>query len=324
MKKVSKLYEYPIGAYFFKYEEINDNNELILLRLYKVKSKNTFLLKDKLNNKVVLSKDQLKEFSMLKPDGLIIHVLASDPQQGVDTLCMLYRLKDIDNNINIPYAVCRQNIIDPFETILNNDKNTIYVGVSISKDTAPAEFDYNSVCVAVGIRDQKIHFVYKDDLFEDIMSFVDESKYDKALEIINEHMSDVDTIKYKGFCKSYRSLLMENDFMYDFKRAFDIIRVRISIDTSINSWTEDGVYKINQDEIMTLESLTKHLVLNPILIKYDRSIDLDEIKRNYILFEDLNKELYIVSYDKGDPVNREYDALVDKRDRDVLLNVIRK
>ena len=325
MNKESKLYESPIGAYFFKYEENeNGEQELILLRLYKVKSKNTFLLRDKQKNKVVLSKKQLEEFSMLEPDGLIIHVLASDPQQGVDTMCLLYRMKDINDNINEPYAVCRQNIIDPFEMILNNDPYTTVVGVSISRDTAPEGFDFKSVCIAAGVRDQKINFIYKDDSFEDIMSFVNEELYDKALIIIKDHMDDSDNIKYKGFKDSYRSLLVENDFMYDFRRAFDIIRLNLTIDTSINRWTEDGIYKISENEIRTIESLTKHVVISPVLIKYDKTIDLDEIQRSYILFEDLNKELYIVSYDKREYINREYDSLEDQRDKELLQRVIHK
>lgn len=330
MKRESKLYKYPIGAYFYKYENLKpiyDNEEikepeLILLRLYKVKSKNTFLLKDKQMNKVVLSKKQLEEFSMLEPDGLIIHTLASDPYQGVDTLCLLYRMKDIDDDVSYPYAVCRQNIIDPFETLLNNDPNTIYVGVSISKDTAPADFDYKSVCMASGIRDQRINFVYKDDKLEDLMSFINEEIYDKTLKIISDYMSDSDEAKYKGFVNSYRSLLIDNDFMYDFKRAFDIIRLNLTIDTSINSWTDEGIYKISLNEIYILESLTKHQVVDPILIKYDMTIDLSEIKRSYILFEDLNKELYIVSYDKGEYVNKIYSD--DQKDRELLQRVTRK
>lgn len=320
MKKESKLYEQPIGAYFFKYEK----DELILLRLYKVKDENTFLLKDKQKNKVVLTKEQLEEFTMIEPDGLIIHVLASDPQHGVDTLCMLYKIEDIDNNIMEPYAICRQNVIDPFETILNNDSSKIYVGVSMSRDTAPADFDFKSLCTAAGVRDQKINFVYKDDSFEDIMSFVHESLYNKALNIIKSHMSKDDRSTYIGFESTYRQLLIDNDFMYDFRRAFNIVRLNLTIDTSIDSWTEDGIYKISDKEIKTVESLTKHQVIAPILIKYDKSVDIDSIKRDYLFFEDLNKELYIISYEKGEYINREYDSLEDQRDRELLRRVIRK
>lgn len=324
MKKTSKLYEFPIGAYFFKYEDIDDKKELILLRLYEVKSKNTFILKDKQKNKIVLSKKQLEEFTRLEPDGLIIHVLASDPLEGIDTLCILYRMDDINNNIYDPYAVCRQNIIDPFETLLNNKENTIIVGASISRDTSPEGFDFKSIYSAAGIRDQKIHFIYKDDSFEDIMSFVNEKLYDKALKIIKDHMDESDNIKYKGFNDSYRSLLKENDFMYDFRRAFNFIRIKLNISNNTDHWTDDGIYKISRDEITIIESLTKHLVNNPILIKYDKTIDLNEIKRSYILFEDLSEKLYIVSYDKGEYINREYDSLEDQRDKDLLLNVIHK
>ena len=314
MDKTSKLYKQPIGAYFFKYED----NELILLRLYKVKSENSFILKDKQKNKVVLTKKQLEEFSMLEPDGLIIHILASDPNAGIDTMCFLYRMKDINDNINEPYAICRQNVIDPLEMILNNDPTKITVGVSLSKDTAPEGFDFESLCVASGVRDQKIHFIYKDDSFEDIMSFVNEEIYDKALNIIRSHMDESDNMKFVGFENTYRDLLMHNDFMYDFRRAFEIVRINLAIDTSINSWTNDGIYKISNNEIRTIEGVTKHQVLAPILIKYDKTVDLSEIKRSYLFFEDLNKELYIISYDKGEYINREYDALEDQRDRELL------
>ena len=320
MNRESKLYKYPIGAYFFKYE----GEDLILLRLYKVKDKNRFIFKDSNKKKILLTKEQMEQFAMLQPDGLIIHVLASDSNQGIDTLCMLYKMEDIDNNINEPYAVCRQNIVDPFEILLNNDPNKTYVGVSISKDTAPPEFDFKSVCLAAGIREQKIHFVYKDDSFEDIMSFVNEPLFDKALSIIKNHMDDSDLIKFVGFENSYRDLLINNDFMYDFRRAFQIVRIKFAIDNSLDRWTEDGIYKISHEEIQIIEGITKHQVINPILIKYDKTVDLSEIKRSYILFEDINKDIYVISYEKGNYINREYDALSDKRDMELLQTKIFK
>ena len=112
--------------------------------------------------------------------------------------------------------------------------------------------------------------------------------------------------------------------MYDFRRAFGIIRINLPIDTSIDRWTDDGIYKISQEEVITIEGITKYEVIDPILIKYDKSIDLDEIKRSYIIFEDSNKDIYVISYDKGNYINREYDALSDHRDRDLLLNKIYK
>lgn len=321
MNKNSKLYKYPIGAYFFKY--VNDN--LVLLRLWKVKDKNRYLMKD-METKITvrMNKDEFETYTMLEPDGLIVHVLASDPMQGIDTLCMLYKLEDINNNVPEPYAVCRQNIIDPFEMLLNNDPKKTYVGVSISKDTAPEGFDYNSVCCAAGIREQRMHFVYKDDSLDDILTFSNQLIYNKALGIIKEHMDDSDNIKYIGFKSTYKELLEENDFMYDFRKAFGIIRINLAINTSIERWTDNGIYKFDYKEIETIESIIKHQVIDPVLIKYDKTIDLEEIKRSYIIFEDINKKIYIVSYDKGNYINREYDALSDQRDRDLLLKKIYK
>ena len=321
MNKSSKLYKYPIGAYFFKYEK----DDLILLRLWKVKDKNRYIMKDMNNNiSVRLTKDQFESYTMLEPDGLIVHVLASDPMQGIDTLCMLYKLEDIDNNIPEPYAVCRQNIIDPFETLLNNDPKKTYVGVSISRDTAPEGFDFKSVCMAAGIREQRMHFVYKDDSLDDILLFANQVMYDKSLHLIKEHMDDDDNMKYEGFKNTYRELLEENDFMYDFRRAFNILRINLPIDTSIDRWTENGIYKISNEEVRSIESITKHQIIDPVLIEYDKSIDLDEIKRSYIIFEDANKKLYVISYNKGNYINREYDALSDQRDKDLLLKKIYK
>ena len=322
MNKESKLFDKPLGAYYFKYE----GNDLILLRLYKVKTKNRFILKDGENRKVSLTKDQLSEFTMLEPDGLMVHVIASDPVQGSDTICLLYRMDDLNNGDNEPYAVCRQNIIDPFEILLNNDPNKTIVGVSISKDTAPEGFDFKTVYAATGIKYQQINFIYKDDSFEDIMSFVNEEAFDKTLKIVSDILDDDEDcrIKFSGYNSTYRDLLTQNDFMYDFRRAFNIVRFNFAIDKSIDRWNEDGIYKISDKEIKSIEGVTKHQVISPILIKYDKSVDLSEIKRSYIVFEDTNKDIYVISYDKGNYINREYDALSDQRDKELLQNKMYK
>lgn len=322
MNKESKLYDRPIGTYYFKYE----GNDLILLRMYKIKTKNRFILKDEENRKVSLTKDQLSEFTMLEPDGLIIHVIASDPMQGSDTVCLLYRIDDFNNGISEPYAVCRQNIVDPFEILLNNDPSKTIVGVSISRDTAPEGFDFKMAYSANGIKYQQANFIYKDDSFEDIMSFVNEEAFDKTLKIVSDILDDDEDcrIKFSGYNSTYRDLLIQNDFMYDFRRAFNIVRFNFAIDKSIDRWNEDGIYKISEKEIKSIEGVTKHQVISPILIKYDKSVDLSEIKRSYIVFEDSNKDIYVISYDKGNYINREYDALSDQRDKELLQNKMYK
>lgn len=322
MSNKSKLFEHPVGAYYFKYE----GTDLIVLRLYKIKTKNRFILRDKENHKVSLTREQLDTFTMLEPDGIIVHVIASDPVQGSDTICLLYRMDELNNGNNEPYAVCRQNIIDPFEILLNNDPNKTIVGVSISRDTAPEGFDFQTVYTAAGIKYQQINFIYKDDSFEDIISFVNNEAFDKTLKIVSDILDDDEDCKLKfvGYNNTYRDLLIENDFMYDFRRAFGIVRFNFIIDKSIDRWTEDGIYKISKQEVESIESITKHQVLCPVLIKYDKTVDLSEIKRSYIVFEDINKEIYVISYDKGNYINREYDSLDDKRDKELLLNKMYK
>ena len=118
---------------------------------------------------------------------------------------------------------------------------------------------------------------------------------------------------------TYRELLENNDFMLDFKAAFGIVRFKMSINKSLDKWDDNGIYKISPNEVSFIEDIIKHEIINPILIKYDRSIDLSKIDRTYILFEDLNKELFVISYEKGEYVNRPYDTLDDKRDRDLLI-----
>jgi hypothetical protein len=131
-------------------------------------------------------------------------------------------------------------------------------------------------------------------------------------------------LKFTGYNDTYRKLLEQNDFMYNFRRAFGIVRFNFAIDKSIDRWTEDGIYKITNQEVQAIEGVTKHQVVAPILIKYDKSVDLSEIKRSYIVFEDSNKEIYVISYDKGNYINREYDALSDQRDKELLQNKMYK
>ena len=41
------------------------------------------------------------------------------------------------------------------------------------------------------------------------------------------------------------------------------------------------------------------------VIPYNFTINLNEIKRSYILVKDINEDLYIVAYDKGEYINKD-------------------
>ena len=189
----SKLLDNPIGAIFFKKLEDGTLNKL---RLYRIKSHGTsFIFRDKNNNKTVLSDKQVKEYTMLLPDGFISHTLVSDETYGVDTICLLHRLRDEHDGIIVPFAACRQNISDPLARMLNNDSNVEYVGFSTTKDNTIAGFDFANMCYAQGVRFQKGVFCYKEDTLDDILSFIDTTHFDTALSIIKEIMEEFKDVK---------------------------------------------------------------------------------------------------------------------------------
>lgn len=285
------------GSKFFRYLE--DENGVQIPDVIRIISadpiKNKIRYFDNDNKKQITTYEYLIEnYKMLKADGMIIFTIVSVGQAN-DVMVALKDFARIGDPL--PYAVCRQSIHDFFG---EHNKN-ISVGVSVSQDTCPANIDFRSVMICEPTKDQysKSIVIYLDDTLDDIFKFIKTTKFDNTLVALKQTVEREGLFnsrdKILGYCTTLRELLELNNFMYDFRKCFNIVEVPYHID--------DSKDVLDMDNILYLEKEFKMNIMETYMIKYTKEIDLKTIKRDYLLISsaaDLYKNVYIVGYDRAD------------------------
>lgn len=297
-----------LGDKFYRYIEETDKVEII--RICKIKNENSFTYITDNGTKCNITKTELlNDYTRLKADATLAFTIVNLQGDMKDVIVAMYKTKDLEDGNNLPYAVCRQNIFDLFTNQVQKGK-TMYFGVSVSVDTIPEDIPFEMTLACNGIAyDNKVS-VYIDDTLETILSFVNTSKFDAVL---NNLYTKINKNEIKGYCNSLKQLLVENDFIYDFLRAFDIHRVDFELETQEND-------ELDVNQRIIIEEMLKVEMFRTYVLEYSKEVNLKEIKRSYILVSDKNKKLYIVGYDKGEYINRAYaQNIKDKRDAVAML-----
>lgn len=298
-----------------KYYCILENDTLDIIRIMKFKNSETFIC-TRNNEQIKVSKKELEGYTKLKPDGFITFNIVILENNIKDVIISFHRRKDMDAGVNIPYAVCRQNIFDLFSNIVKTDE-TIYVGTSISVDTVPEDVPYNMVLACNAVEHSEIISIYIDDTLENILELIPKrSKYDEILKILHDSLVGNNV---QGYTTSVKQLLEENQFMYDFLKGFDIEKVPFEIKEN-----DKHDYELEYNQIVYLEDLLKTEMFKTYVIKFSKEIDLKKIQRSHILISDKNDNLFIIGYDKGAYINRKYKKNIkDKRDAVALMKHVR-
>lgn len=308
-----------LGDKFYKYIEELDKIEIV--RIIKMKNTETFIIeKEETKQKYKISKEKLlTEFTRLKPDGYISFAIANLQDNVKDVIVALYRRKDLDEGIQLPYAACRQNIFDLFSNQIKRDnynQNITFIGVSMSVDTVPENVPYELIVACNGLSENYMIATYIDDTLDILLSMVRESKYDLVLQTLANNVTDPNV---QGSCTTLRQLLTENNFMYDFYRAFNIIKLPMEIEII------EETSEIIPEQRMIIEDELKVQMFRTYILKYDKEINLNKIEREYILLSDKNNNLYVLAYDKGEYLNRAYQQdIKDKRDILTMLKYSKK
>lgn len=290
MSETAKIY---CGSKFFRF--VNDQLEMI--RVYKVDDKKQqvrYFTAEK--EKKSMSVDYLlNNYKRLAPDGMIIvSVVMTGEVRDV-----IIALKNLRTNVgNLPDVVCRQGIYDVFSHITNRDENTIYVGISMSQDSCPADINFQDTLACTSKKDDSELpiFVYLDDSLDEILSLFSHKRYDDAIKECS--LSLKGSIKDKniiGTTMSLRELLEYNNFMYDFRRCFKIMELPFHIDAETEG--------LSQENILYMEKELQVNIMETYVMEYSREIDLKSIKRDYMLVvsaADKFDKVYICGYDATD------------------------
>lgn len=307
MKKVM------LGDRFYRNLE---NGEIKLIRVIKFKNENLMIARDEdTRQEEKYTRDELlNKWVRIKPVGILSLSIVKLEAKNRDVIVSVFRQKDLDKGDGIPYCVCRQSVLDVFTNQTNRNPNINYVGISVSKDTIPEDVPYEMMLACNGVEEMTMISMYLGDTLDILLGMVHNlNKYDVVLKSLYDIMKN--NPSFRGYCSSLRQLLNENNFMYDMLKAFNIEPIPYGVITVNDSELYPDIRKY-------IEGLLKVEMFRTYVIPYDLEIDIKQIKRDYVMIMDSLEKLYIIAYDKGEYINREYrDSIKDKRDAVAMLKL---
>lgn len=283
-------YNIKIGCKFYRYLDDQEEPEVIrILKFDKEKGRVKYLDKDKNKNSMDLT-ELADKYKKLRPDGVIIFSVV---KLG-ETNDVIIGLSSLERNNAECYAICRQAISDIFTNNIKKAQQTEFIGVSVNRDTCPPNIDFQTLFFCDGIQSSIVVEVYLDDTLDDILNLINPKKFDTAIRNLKYYVQR-NNRNALGFNETLKDLLISNNFMYDFRRCFNITEVPFYIDEETEG--------LSADNILFLENELKVNIMETYVIRYTKEIDLRSIRRDYILVSSAQEEyskIYIVGYDKAD------------------------
>lgn len=285
-----------IGTKYFRY--LNDN-VVEIARVTKIKPGTIFF---KVGDKKVKAPKEtfLETYTELMEHGMFTIALVSLEQNNKDVVMMIYRRQELEDNDSIPYVICRQNALDFFtdqaEKIrLKTDDIPIYLGVSATKDNIPEDIPMDALMVCNDIEYSENFSIYRDDEIDDILGLIKERNiFERFFEDLYKRLNGTEI---RGVNKSLRDLIDATGFERDLLYSFNIIPVNFEIKIDEN-------HSLEYEQMLMFQNYLNKVIFNTYVTKYAYHINLNLIKRDYILVKDNSKNIYIIAYDTdGTPIN---------------------
>lgn len=228
------------------------------------------------------------EYTVLRPDGMISICIADVDGQN-DVMVVLSNIRTSVPTVNV---VCRQLIYDFFTNNMKKSEAINYVGVSVRRDTCPANIEFESVLACNGASESRFLAIYLDDTLDDILKLFNNKKYDNALNKLYNNPPYSDGKITYGLNNSLRNLLINNNFMYDFRKTFNVYEIPYEVNIESESLSTENIKEIEKE--------LKVKITETYVIEYSREIDTSKFNRNWILVTsaaEQYKKVYIVGYD---------------------------
>lgn len=280
-----------------------DNNKKVY-KVVKVKNADTFSLAT-IDGKERFTKtrDELaKDYTKLTPNGyIIISVVENKMKEDVvqkDVVVALYRYKQSEKEKqgNLPYCVCRQNVVNVFYQYAGS--NLRHCGMSMSVDTCPTNVNYELMIACDNVYNNVAIAVYMDDDLDEILKLFRHKPYDIVLSSgINNNVRGT-----VGYVSTLKELLTQEEFSKDFYKAFNITEVDFPIE-----YNKENLL-LKREQTMIFEDYFKIEMFDAFVIPFDYTIRLKDIKKKYVMiYSNVDKQVYIIIYTEGKMYN-EYVA----------------
>lgn len=294
--------KYIIGTRYF------DKNKNVI-KMIKVKNENTFSMMNSDKERITITKDKLYEdYTRLTPAGYL--QLAIIELNGIkDVSVALYRTNKvgIEAEYTLPYCICRQNIVNIFYELAMGGVKIKHLGMSISLDSCPSNIDYREMLACDKIIHQEIIAVYIDDDFEDILRLFKHYKYDNILRE-NRHNKESNPL-LTGYQKSLNLLLKEENFSYDFYRAFGINEIDAPLKYHKEIFDDTEILVLDREQEIVFEKEYGIKIIQSFVFKFDYSMILKDIQmEHFLIYSKEDKQLYVILYAIGvglSPIEKE-------------------
>lgn len=332
-----KDYGNMLGCRVFK----NEDGKLEVLKIISFVNKDTARVMNLNSYKTfkISFEELLEKYRLLKPDGRITFSIVSLANNVRDVIACMHIENDIrkdsdDDNSNLPYCVCRQNIVNVYNEVIKKYDTNTFIGMTMSQETVPEGIDFKMMLACNSVE----HFVsiafYIDDklsdilqclrkvsLYNDVLEDLYMNNYNKLLKT-NKYLVETEDIlhqsTYGGYCRTLETLLDIHDFMYDVRRGFGIGTMS-NISIAENRITEDGTVKLTSNELEKITDAYGFEIYQYTVIKFAKDIDINNITSKYLMFADMNENIYLMIY------NDEPDTpIVDGMSTSDKLNFIMK
>lgn len=281
-----------------KYQYYIDD-EINVVRLCAIKNENTFVCMDKNDNKIIVTEKQLTDMVKLIPDAVLtIMSTVDDNNQGVsDVYACVNKLTD---ESDIPCVILRQGMYSITKNSFNFMPNEdMYVGDCFCSKNYPSENGIEELLEFTDIKNTTNIALYIDDKLDDIFKCIGKhtKKFDEVLFGMKSESDKLSNGMVKGYCTKLRDLFEENNFMFNFRLAFNINQIDFEVELDDGSNVKDGVITFNNKQKKLFEDLIRQYITDVKILKYDNDIDISKIvSHTHLVVSDKNDNIYIVAY----------------------------
>ena len=329
------------GIRYFK--EVDDHIEMV--RIYYAGNTNgqdlthVYIIDEATKEKSKISVDELKDWTPLEPDGYItfniVEVGTSNGGTQKDVIVTIQRIDQIKYVHNLkPFAICRQSITDIFANLVCTTEENDIVGLAVNENDCPTNFDYMMMLGCNNI-ERSDHFnIYRSDTLErDILPMMADnviSEYDLVLDKLfleaihdfpNAPILEMNAKSYKGWTRSLKLLLKENNFQSDLDEMFGITKVQFDIDQFIEKKTLPTNSEVEydaptEDLRLWLSSVFKVNIKEATVLEYNHDINLGDFQNStYFFLRDIKDQLYLVVYNsEGEYLEADLEAKRQEHD----------
>lgn len=295
MKPVNKR---QIGVKYYRKNDDEDSYEVLRI-LRKKGDSSYFVLDDETSEQMQISVRELKsDYHMLTPHGRLMVTFGEVGKNKYtlpEVMVSFYKYGNI-----VPEVICRQNVLDPYEQILFYGGQKTKFGFALSKKECPVWIDFDMMDKNIKNRLDTVVDIYMDDCYKDLKLLIPNviNKADSYLANNKKILPNV-----SGLCDNLKDLLYSTRFWGLVDSYFGISRIPYPIEV-----TPKGP-RFSLSQFKEIERIVGYHIGEIELYPYWYDIELELIQGDYLLLRDEDDYVWVMRYQKLQPLEREYNGL---------------